>query len=695
VRRLVASRPWFAPAAAILCLVLLTLVVFRHQVLDSWTFPWDFFSTPTTTPAFVASTFGRGQPLAWTPFVASGFPPALNTQSGLYFPIWWLFGLLRIPLVLRSVTLMQVTTVLFGGLGILLLARARRLAWKWALIAAAAYLFFGGFYGEAEHTPYVYGFAYLPWLLWSLTPPSEPTDRWRRLIALPLIGWLIVAGAYPGDLVSFAIVGAVYAVIALRQADRAVWKRHRVPLLLALASTAAVAIAVVLPYEAAVRANEMWRPSPPTAAVRAAESLSPLDLLGSYLNPFAWNLDGTIVSWSIGIPVLIGLSLVRRPSLRRHTPLAAMGGVALALAMTPKIGPIGRLMAGPLTSLFPTRFPAADYKPAVAIAAVILAADAWSAVSARVTTRPWTAALGGGALLAGALAAPSTYASPTRTLWLLAIVLAGTVALALMRPRAGVLVCVLLTLVAIDGWRESRDDLLRGTTSSWLVTPAEADAAGSQTRDAYIRRLPQLLFARPPSRPARIAPAGPLSAYPTGTNNDSNGWIADGYHLIDYGGSVERSLHEVEVSPTLTALMLQPWHAYAFPCAAVSCQSGQVRLPPASTWTPSSAIRSLVYSATGITYAVDVTQPTLMVENELAIKGWRASTPKVQIVTAGGPLRAWRLSPGRYQFTATYHLPTATEQLLAALAAILLFLATTALLLRPRATSRRSIAAEP
>ena len=393
------------------------------------------------------------------------------------------------------------------------------------------------------------------------------------------------------------------------------------------------------------------------------------------------------MSWAIGVPVIIGLFLLRGRSLRRHWPLTAMGVVALVLAMTPRIGPIGRLMAGPLSPLFPSRFPAADYKPAVAIAAVILAAEAWSAVAARVTPKLWTAVVGGVALLVGALVAPSTYASPTRTFWLLAIVVVATVALALTRPRASILVCVLLVLVAVDGWRNARDDMLDGHISSWLVTPAEASAAGLPLRDEYIRQLPALLAARPATRPARVPPAGPLAQFPSGTNNDSDGWIADGYHLIDYGGTVEASLHEVELSPTWTKLMLEPWHAYTFPCATVGCRGGQVRLPSASAWTPSSEVRSLAYSASGITYSVNVAQPTLMVENELAIQGWRANNPKVSLVDTGGPLRAWRLSPGRYEFTATYHSPSAGKQLLAVLAAILLALGLAVCLWRQRRVS--------
>jgi hypothetical protein len=616
--------------------------------------------------------------------VASGFPAAIDPQAGVYFPLWWLFGFLRIPLVLQATTDVQVFTVTFGACGLLALARARGLAWRWAVIGAAAYLFFGGFYGEAEHTPYVFGFAYLPWLLWSLTPPLEGTGRWTRLWALPCVVWIVASGAYPGDLASFGIVAAVYLALSLRVSSREVWRRYRLPLIVLIMATLAVLIAVVLPYYHALQTSQLYRPFPPTAAVRANYAFGPVDFLGLYLNPFAWHYDGTIAAWAVGTPVLIGMFLLRGRSLRRHAPLLGMGLVALFLAMAPKIGLIGRLMAGPLKSLFPTRFPAADYKAAIAITIVILAMESWAGVADRVTDRRWTAAIGGAVLILGAVLAPSTYASPTRTVWLLVIVVVAAVGLAMTRPSGRVLACVLLMLVAVDGWRDGRDNLLLNTTSSWLVPPAVATANGMSVRDTYIRKLPQLLAARPAVRPARVPPAAPLAQSPQGTNNDTEGWIADGYHLIDYGGTVEKSLHEVEESPTWTKLMLESWHAYTFPCASVGCRNGAVHVPSAGTWKPSGRVQSLSYSATGITYSVHVTTPTLMVDNELAMDGWRASTSRVRLVDAGIPLRAWRLSPGTYRFTATYHSPTAKPQLLAGLAAILLTLAGGVLVWRRR-----------
>jgi hypothetical protein len=663
------------------CLVLLTGVIFHRQLFDHWTFPWDFLAEFSAAPAFVAATFGHAHLLTWTPFVASGSPVAINPQAELYFPIWWLLGALRIPLTLSVVTDIQVAHVLFGAIGMLALARARQLQWPWALIAAVAYLFFGGFYGESEHSDILRGFAYLPWLLWSLTPPTENGDRWARLAAMPVVVWLIVSGAYPAELISFGIAGTLYLATSVRWAGRVDWRRHRLPLLLSVASATAICVAVLLPYLLASHAGELYRPNPPTASMRAFWSITPDDLFGLYLNPFAWRLDGSITAWSVGTPILIGLFLLRRHSLARHVPLASVGTIALTLAMTPKIGLVGRLMAGPLSALFPSRYPAMEYKDAVAIAIIILSAEAWSAVAARPVKMQWTAAGAGCLLILGAAMAPSTYASPTRAFGLLAVVVVCCVILALTRPKGRVFFCVLLALVAVDGWRDAFDNESRGTTSAWQVAPGDT---GIGFRNSYVERLPELLAAAPAARPARIPPAAPIKQELEGTYPDALGWVADGYRVSDFAGIMEKSLFQAETNPAWNALLATPWHAYLFPCASVGCDSFGVHLPPEKTWEPASSVRSLAYSAAGITYSVHVTQPMLMVENELSIKGWKANTSRVRLVQTGGPFRAWRLSAGTYRFTATYHQPGAEMQDLAALAAVLLLLGSGVLLWRRR-----------
>ena len=634
-------------------LATVTVLIFWQQLFDHWTFPWDFVGAYTTTPAFVAASVGGGHFPAWSPYIASGFPIDVDPQAGLYFPGWWLLGGLDIPATLRVLTAVQVAHVLFGSVGVLALARVRRLGWSWAAVAAVTYLLFGGFYGEAEHSDIIRGFAYLPWLLWALTPPSEDR-RWLRLATVPLLAWLIVSAAYPGQIVSFGLTGFVYIGVTIWSEGWELWQRYRLALVLAVVSAGAVAIAVLLPYLRAEQAHELYRVFEPTAAVRAGASIAPRDLLGLYLNNFAWTYDGTVTSWAVGIPVLIGLFCVRLGTLRRQAPLAASGIVALVLAMTPKIGVIGRTMVS-IRPLFSSRFPAAEYKAVVAIAMVIVAADAWSQIATEQRKMFWRAILAGTIVVIGALLAPSTYGPATRELWLVIAVALAACGLVLVRMPARLLVSLLMVLVIIDGVREVYDYRLLGHISPWRTTPVEA--APYRARDVAVRELSTSLKQAPATRPARVPPYAPLSTAPTGSDPDATGWIANGYHVIDYGGTIERTLWRAEHNPAWLSLLLATWHGYTFPCAVVGCESGAVRLPSASTWHPSPSIQTTSYGEEDIVYSVNISQPELLIENELAIRGWSTKSPHVASVDAGIPLRAWRLSPGRYKFVASFQEP--------------------------------------
>jgi hypothetical protein len=665
-----------SPILAIALLSGLTAWVFARQLFDHWSFPWDFLGAYTTTPAFVADTIGRGHPLSWSPFVASGFPVDVSAQSGMYFPGWWLLGALHIAPTLRVLTTVQVAHVLFGAVGVLFLGRARRLSWIWATVAAVAFLFFGGFYGQAEHADYFRGFAYLPWLLWALTPP-DGAGRWFRLATVPPLAWLIASGAYPGEMVSFGITGLVYVTVALRVSGPGAWRRYRGPLVLAFMASGAVCLAVLLPYLRAEHAGELYRTVEPTAAIRSIYSISPLDVFGLYLNNFAWASEGTITTWAIGIPILIGLACARRQTLSRQAPLVACGAVALVLGMAPKIGFIGRAMTS-VRPLFPSRFPAADYKAVVAIALIVISADAWSRISVRVR-RHWVAApIAACVLIAGVLLVPSTHAQPTRELWLVLLVTAASAVLMLVRPSSRVLACVLIALIVVDGAREIEDYRLGGVVSPWQVPPSAL--AFYRHRDGYVRELPKVL-ARPLAfRPARV----PAASTP---EPNASGWVADAYHETDYDSTFERVLWDAENDPAWSALLLERWHGYTFPCTVVGCKKAVAHLPPPQTWSPSSGVKTLSYGDEKITYSVNISKPVLMVENELAVNGWKANTAKVQNINAGIPLRAWRLSPGHYTFIASYQEPDRILQELVAMAALLAWLGCAALLRRNRLRS--------
>jgi len=671
------------PLAAIAgVLLVLTVGVFWRHVFLGYSFPWDFEGKFTASPPFVASTVGRGNWTEWAPFVGGGTPFASDPQSGLYYPLWWVMGLVRIPLTMGVLTDVQVVHVFVGALGVVALARARKLSWGWAAVAAVPYAFFGGFFGQAEHADSFRGFVYAPWLLWSLTPPLAGR-HWWRITALPLGLWLIAAGAYPGQLPAYLIVGGAYLLTELTA--RRLWIReHLLPLALGLLGAVLIVGGVLLPYLHAEASGILYRPLQPTADIRAFFAFQPIDALGLYLNNFAWTSEGTITAWAVGIPVIIGLTAARRDTLARHISLVVAGALALVLALLPAWLPAGNLMTK-IPFLFPSRFPATDYKAMIAVPLLIVAAEGWRRQSQSGSSRVWISAAVGGLLVAGVFLAPNTTgAGVTQAAWLVIGVVALTVLLMQFASRVSVrmLVAALLVLIIVDGARMTADWNNIAGVSPWAVAPA--DFQRQAARDDFAQQLADLIANPPGSRPARTAPAVPFDVQPHGSPSDADGLLGFGYYLGDYSGVITHARSVVESSPDLTQLMLQPWSAWSWPCGVVPCDGSPIQLPPVGQWTVNPHITTTSYAVSSITYNVDLSMPVVMVENELAIPGWSANLSSVHSVDAGGVFRAWRLPAGRYEFTASYVQPERGIQVALGLAALVALGGCVAVLRRQR-----------
>jgi hypothetical protein len=654
-------------------LLALTAAVFFPHLFLHWSFPWDFQGKFTASPAYVASTIGRGNWTEWVPFEGGGTSIAVDLQTGLYYPLWWLLGALHIPLTLRVLTGIQVAHIWFGAVGVLALARGRGLTWRWALVAALPFVFFGGFYGNGEHADLVRGFAYLPWLLWLLTPPRGGRV-WARLAVLPLFVWVIATGAYPGLTVAFAIIGATYATTELAQRRSEIdLRRHLVPLGLAIVSSALVVVAVVLPYVNADHSGILGRPNPVTFESRAGQSLGLTDILGLYLNDFAWNAEGTGPAWTIGIPVLVGLAGLRPRHLQQHLPLLLAGAVALLLGSAAQWHPIGDLMVR-LSLLFPTRFPDNDYKAMVVIALVILSAAGWRSLFEDRSRRNWIAPITIAIVLAiGVLVAPRrTGFAPTLLPLLPILVAAAAAAIAVFAPRVPLRwsTGILVALIVADGGRMVADwPAFPGGVRPW-ATPSSTLLDATQ-RDAGARNLPGVLANPPARRPGRPD----LPVISNGFNGDTDGFLGLAYELGDYGGTVYQARWTAQTDPALHRLMLLPWTAWTFTCGTVPCSGSAITLPPPDTWVPTTQVTTSRFGTDTIAYSVDIPNSVVMVENELDIAGWAANRSDVKRVDVGKILRGWLLPPGKYSFDARFRQPERSAQEALASGAIVLMAA--------------------
>jgi len=650
-------------AAVTVALGALVSLAFFPWVFCGQIAPWDFLGVSATAPVFVAQSIAAGNWPTWTSFVAGGLPITSNSGAELFFPLWWIAGLLDLDLTVNTLARLQVLFVFIGALGYVALFRARMVGWRWAVLAGVAFTFFGGNYAEASHTGAVRGFALVPWVLWSLTPP--PSGRpWNRLLALPGFVWLLATGAYPAFVPTMAIVGATYLGCEfLQHRDRL--ERRVITMLAAIG--AACALLVYGVWSAYLRHDELGllhRPHPPTMRNRAQTSLSALDAFGLYLDPWALRTDGTVHSWSVGIPILLGLAGVTGTLLRRHLAVAIAGLGALALGTLPNVDRIGNLMVDDLAFLFPARFVAMDTKSIVALAIIAFSVLGWREMIEHRRDRRVAVRIGAALLLWLLwLAFLVIDRDPTPSVRVLVLVLVATVALSEVAVRwrrlpRGLLVALLVALVIGEGYRTTRTMYHDNGTHAWSVDVAEGDP-----RDHAAARLDELLENPPATRPARQAPTVEPSRRAHGTPRDALGLLGLGYNVANYGGFMTTAYWEMVNDPVARERFELEWTPWTITCGVADC-SDVTALGDPSSWTPTTAVQTTRYGQESIDYVVDLDVPVVLVENEINFPDWVAHDDRVSLLEHDDVFRAWRLEPGVYEFTARYGAPEARRQVL-------------------------------
>lgn len=639
-----------------------TVAIFWRHLFAGWAFPYDYLAF-SRWAVFHTNTVGGGHFTEWIPFVGGGMALPNIAASGAFFPLWWVMGALHIPATITVLSVVHAGHILLGGAGVFVLAVTLGVERRWALVAGTAFLFFGGLYSNGFHDLVVRGQTYAPWLLWTLTPPRDRNQGWLKILFLPLWAWVFATGGYPGQVMAFLQVGGIYLAAHLWLSRSRL--REFLPYLAAalVASITAIA-AAYLPALVADRAGDLYRPFPPTAYWRDFFALKPIDLLGLYLNPFAWNIPVALITgWAVGVVVLIGLTAVGRQELGRHLPLVLTGIAAFLLAFLPSWGPAGRLMAS-IPLLFPSRLPASDSKALAGVALVILGAIGWGRIAGGSAKNPLLPAAGVALLvIIGALMAPQyTTVPPASSLWLVATLAAAAILVIVLRKhlRPGVLVALVLLLTVVEGARVITDMQFLPGQPSWAL-PAE-DFPERALHNRQARSLRNQLDHPPATRPARIPEKIPdLSIY-GGDPNDAIGYLGASYNLGDFGSFLTTARQRITLDPSLREMMYRPWTAWVWSCEEMDCSGRELDVPNFAG-RESDRVRTLSYGLDAVRYRVDLAQDSLMIENETWARGWSADRAGVKPVSVDGTLRGWVLPAGNYEFTASFVLPERNMQL--------------------------------
>jgi hypothetical protein len=179
-----------------------------------------------------------------------------------------------------------------------------------------------------------------------------------------------------------------------------------------------------------------------------------------------------------------------------------------------------------------------------------------------------------------------------------------------------------------------------------------------------------------------------------------NAYLNGQFFTTDDNGTILQSRRTAERQPQLLAFMTQGSRLVAMPCGPGVCESGvsDAQVPfdilkkppqqPEFTWQP------VAYGRSSVQYHVELTEPALVIENELYARGWQAAidsneSPTTTPVRVNQALRGWVVPAGQHELKLSFHTPWLEAGSGVSAAALAAYVVVVGLVLR-RSFGRRS-----
>jgi hypothetical protein len=158
----------------------------------------------------------RGELPTWTSYLMGGYPIIVEEQASLFYPLEWIFGLIRSP---PGYNLIIAFHVWFAGLGAYILARKLHLSCLAAWIVAVIAIFGAPLTARvaAGHPSHLYGRALMIWALVAILYLAE-RPGWRSALGLAAVfgaQLLIGIGNYQTALYT-AMLSLLFSLFVIR-----------------------------------------------------------------------------------------------------------------------------------------------------------------------------------------------------------------------------------------------------------------------------------------------------------------------------------------------------------------------------------------------------------------------------------------------------------------------------------------------
>jgi len=197
----------------ILILVALNLGIFWSHYFTNAGIMSDFTQVYYPFTTFWTTAVQNGIIPEWNPFQSMGYPFPINPQTGINYPINWLFQIFQIDYTLKAAILLQDLHILAGSIGMFVFLNYLFKSTRLALVGAIAFQFFGGFFANAPHVDFVRSFVIYPWLFYLVTIIFDKSRSSRKILFIPPVILFLITGGYFGMFVSGMFMMVIFLIL--------------------------------------------------------------------------------------------------------------------------------------------------------------------------------------------------------------------------------------------------------------------------------------------------------------------------------------------------------------------------------------------------------------------------------------------------------------------------------------------------
>ena len=177
-------------------LIIIPLCAYWQIAFCQYTMMWDMTDQVFVWHRFISECFHHHILPLWAPYSRLGYPFFADPQSGLFYPVTWLFTYF-FHYSLYTNNLEFIVHVIGAAFGMKFLLKSLAVTRYTACIFGLVYALSGPFVSNASHILFIYSLCWLPFILGSYIRLLQ-TGHYRYSLLMSILLFLQISGGYIG-----------------------------------------------------------------------------------------------------------------------------------------------------------------------------------------------------------------------------------------------------------------------------------------------------------------------------------------------------------------------------------------------------------------------------------------------------------------------------------------------------------------